>query len=580
MAPCLEELSISADRAEVRRASDWLEEACQRYEVHQATQERLALSLNEALENTILYGGPSARASPIFLRLEVATDGTGGEAGVTVSDGGFAFDPLSVTEKPLPKTLAEAEPGGLGLVMIRRFSDWLEYRHEAGRNHLTFGVRWKALENATKLPAPIHFRRRLDRRLADGAFTPERRRGGRRENEFRWIALFRDADADEVVEALAGSEVLTLSQGEALLRLGAHNQNVFILLSGKLTGYLGEVANPVATFEISPGECIGELSAIDGKPISAQVLASTDARVLRIGKELFWKRIIKLHGVAENLLTTLSERMRRSNDDALALQRERLELEHLRKELDVARQLQASMLPLQRPLFAGRTDIEACGFMEPASQVGGDLFDAFFVDPRTLFICIGDVSGHGIAAALFMVRVIGLLRILAIETLQPEKILETLNDRLCIGNDANLFVTLFCGFLDVQSGRFVYSNAGHCPPMVYNAQETTLLPVPKGMLVGAASGRRYTSMERVLGIAETLLCYTDGMTEAENPAGDQFSEQGCIEWLRRDAGSALPTLLDSLYAQVASHTGRAQPMDDCTMLAVRRLAPNGADLLR
>lgn len=571
MATSPDELSIRADRAEVRRASDWLDETCRRNAVPEATAERLALSLNEALENTILYGGPNALAAPIALRLEVVADDTGGEAGVTVSDAGFAFDPLSVAEKALPKTLAEAQPGGLGLVMIRRFSDWLEYRHEAGRNHLTFGVRWKVLESAIKPPVPTHFRRRLDRCLADGLPTPERRRGGRRENEFRWIALFRDADPEEVMEALAGSEVLTLSDGEALLRLGAHNQNVFILLSGKLTGYLGEVAHPLASFEIFPGECIGELSAIDSKPVSAQVLASPNARVLRIGKDLFWKRISKLHGVAENLLLTLSERMRRSNETSLAMQRERLELEHLRKELDVARQLQASMLPLQRPLFAGRTDIEACGFMEPASQVGGDLFDAFFVDPRTLFICIGDVSGHGIAAALFMVRVIGLLRILAIETTQPEKILETLNDRLCIGNDANLFVTLFCGYLDVQSGRLVYSNAGHCPPLVCNAQETSLLPVPKGMLVGAVSGRRYTAMERELGIAETLLCYTDGMTEAENPAGDQFSEQGCIEWLRRDVGSALPTLLDSLYAQVVGHTGSTQPADDCTMLAVRRL---------
>jgi sigma-B regulation protein RsbU (phosphoserine phosphatase) len=211
--------------------------------------------------------------------------------------------------------------------------------------------------------------------------------------------------------------------------------------------------------------------------------------------------------------------------------------------------------------------------MEPASKVGGDLFDAFFVDKRTLFICIGDVSGHGIAAALFMVRVIGLLRILAMETLQPEKILETLNDRLCIGNDTNLFVTLFCGFLDVQSGRFVYSNAGHCAPMVSNDREAMLLPLPKGMLAGAASGRHYTSMERKLAVAETLLLYTDGMTEAENPAGAQFSEQGCLEMMHRGARSPLPALLDSMYARVVGHTGSTLPTDDCTMLAVRRLVP-------
>jgi len=261
--------------------------------------------------------------------------------------------------------------------------------------------------------------------------------------------------------------------------------------------------------------------------------------------------------------------MRRSNEKALVLQRERLELHHLRKELEVARQLQASMLPLQRPLFPGRPDIEACGFMEPASKVGGDLFDAFFVDNRTLFVCIGDVSGHGIAAALFMVRVIGLLRTLAMETLQPEKILETLNDRLCIGNDANLFVTLFCGFLDVESGDFVYSNGGHCAPMVCAGREAAMLPLPKGALVGAMSGRHYASLRRTLAAGETVFCYTDGVTEAEDGNSVQFSEERCLEILRRGAGGALPDLLDAVHEKVVGHTGSKALADDCTMLALR-----------
>ena len=212
---------------------------------------------------------------------------------------------------------------------------------------------------------------------------------------------------------------------------------------------------------------------------------------------------------------------------------------------------------------------------QPASKVGGDLFDVFFVDSRTLFVCIGDVSGHGIAAALFMVRVIGLLRILAMDTMQPDKILETLNDRLCIGNDTNLFVTLFCGFLEVQNGRFVYSNAEHCAPMVCTDRGAALLPLPRGILLGAASGRHYSSMEHMLAVGETLFCYSDGVTEAENQAGAQFSEEGCLELLRRGATSALPALLDSLYEKIVSHTGAKLLADDCTMLAVHRPAPEG-----
>lgn len=425
-----------------------------------------------------------------------------------------------------------------------------------------------------KNPATTNFHRGSDRRRANQPSAQERRRGDRRDQAIHWITLFRDADPRELDAALAECEVLLLPAGAPLLRTGEANRNVFILLSGKLIAQLGEDPNPDTAIEIAPGDCVGELSAIDGKPISAQVLAVTDVRVLRLDREVFWNRLMLLRGVAENLMTTLTERMRRANVKALALQRERLELIHLKKELEVARQLQASMLPLQRPLFPGRMDIEVCGFMEPASKVGGDLFDAFFVDNRTLFICIGDVSGHGIAAALFMVRVIGLLRMLAMDTTQPEKLLETLNDRLCIGNDTNLFVTLFCGFLDVQTGQFVYSNGGHCAPMVCNDQGAAPLPLPKGMLAGAVSGRHYASMEYKLAVGETLFCYSDGVTEAENQAGVQFSEEGCLEWLRRGAPGALPTLLDSLYEKVISHTGAKLLADDCTMLAVRRLAPN------
>ncbi len=421
-----------------------------------------------------------------------------------------------------------------------------------------------------KPPGSTHFSRGPDRRVKNRPVAEERRRDDRRTAAIQWISLFRNADQRDLDKALAGCEVLELPEGAPLLRTGEANRSVFILLSGKLVARLGAEASPDTAIEILPGECVGELSAIDGKPISALVLAFSPVRVLRLDRDVFWNRLMLLKGVAENLLTTLTERMRRSNEKALVLQREQLELHHLRKELEVARQLQASMLPLQRPLFPGRPDIEACGFMEPASKVGGDLFDAFFVDNRTLFVCIGDVSGHGIAAALFMVRVIGLLRMLAMESMQPEKLLETLNDRLCIGNDANLFVTLFCGFLDVESGDFVYSNGGHCAPMICAGGDAALLPLPQGTLVGAMSGRHYGSLRRSLATGETLFCYTDGVTEAENRAGVPFSEEGCLRFLRRVAQDPLPAVLDSLYEKVISHTGSTVLADDCTMLALRR----------
>lgn len=138
----LDELTIIANGAEVRRATEWLAATCRRRAVPQALVERLVLCLHEVLANVITHGGGTALAAPIRMLLEVGLHPENGKASVTVTDAGLAFNPLSVPHRILPKTLAEAAASGLGLVMIRRCSDWLDYRHENGHNHLTFGARW------------------------------------------------------------------------------------------------------------------------------------------------------------------------------------------------------------------------------------------------------------------------------------------------------------------------------------------------------------------------------------------------------------------------------------------------------
>jgi serine/threonine-protein kinase RsbW len=137
-----DELTIGANAAEARRASEWLETACQQRDVPPAQAERLVLCLNEVLANVITHGCKTEPSEPIRLLLEVALDQDGSTASVTVSDACMAFDPLSVPRRALPKTLDEASPGGMGLEIIRRGSDLLQYRHENGHNHLTFGTRW------------------------------------------------------------------------------------------------------------------------------------------------------------------------------------------------------------------------------------------------------------------------------------------------------------------------------------------------------------------------------------------------------------------------------------------------------
>jgi anti-sigma regulatory factor (Ser/Thr protein kinase) len=141
MARSSAELSIRAEAGELRRASAWLEQCGNEMGVPPDQIGRLDVCLNEALANIFTHG-VEVTGAPVLLRLEVCHEDGAREAAVTVSDAGHAFDPFSVALAPRPDNLAEAKPGGLGLVMIRSFSDALGYRHVDGRNELTFGVRW------------------------------------------------------------------------------------------------------------------------------------------------------------------------------------------------------------------------------------------------------------------------------------------------------------------------------------------------------------------------------------------------------------------------------------------------------
>ncbi|HEY9191823.1 MAG TPA: SpoIIE family protein phosphatase [Methyloversatilis sp.] len=418
----------------------------------------------------------------------------------------------------------------------------------------------------------VRFRRGTDRRLtATGQDIACRRQSkDRRQHGIGWAALFRGTDEAAVADAVGDCEVLVMPPGALLLNPGEANDNVFLLLSGQLGAFLDNNLTGQPAVSILPGETVGEMSAIDGQPVSAFVLALTEARVLRLPQEVFFQRLSAIPGIARNLLSVLSGRMRRSNEVMLESQRRRMELEYLQQELDIARQLQASMLPLHRPMFPGRTDIEIAALMEPASAVGGDLFDAFFVDDRHLFFCIGDVSGHGIPAALFMARVIGLMRITAMGTREPDRLLQQINDQLCAGNDTNMFVTLLCGCLNMETGNLTYSNGGHCAPVLVRDGQASLLPLPKGALIGVIPGGRYLACEVVLNDGDTLISFTDGVTEAEAANGEEFGPDRLLEIAAMHGTRPLDELIDGIRVRVAEFSDNQPLADDCTLLAVRR----------
>ena len=194
-----------------------------------------------------------------------------------------------------------------------------------------------------------------------------------------------DAPPKALQAALQVCELLEVPANTPLLMPGQSNRNVYIALSGTVVAHLGYLSRLHAPLMIPLGQCIGELSAIDGKPVSTLVMATTEAQALCIPQAVFWGDLMILNGVAENFRGILSDRVRKSKEQALLAQRGQLEVEHLNKELQIARQLQISRVPLQRPLFGHRDDLDICGFMEPASAVDGDFFDAFLCGKTRCF---------------------------------------------------------------------------------------------------------------------------------------------------------------------------------------------------
>ena len=387
---------------------------------------------------------------------------------------------------------------------------------------------------------------------------------------YGWIPLFRDVEERVLARRLATCEVLRLGAGTDLLRPGEPNDTIYVLLSGELTVYLSAEARLDQSIAVEVGECVGEFSAIDQQPASALVRCEREAEVLCLEGELFWKRLVPLPGVARNLMRGLTRRVRTANQLTLDALSERLELEHLRRELELARQIQAGMLPLAHPLFPERQDLEVCGLVEPAASVAGDLFDAFFVEDGRLFVCIGDVSGHGVGAALLMARTIGLLRSLAMAAGEPAQLLAQLNASLCEGNESSLFVTLFCGFLDPATGRFAYANAGHCPPLLVRDGQVAPLPLPRGPLAGAFRQASYCGSETTLAPGNVLFTYTDGITEAEDAAGRPFGLEGLERLLEAHHDLPLPGILDAIRGELHRFNGGADLEDDCTLLLLRR----------
>ena len=243
-----------------------------------------------------------------------------------------------------------------------------------------------------------------------------------------------------------------------------------------------------------------------------------------------------------------------------------MEKERMGAELRIATAIQANMLPSEFPAFPDRNDFDVYATMTPAKEVGGDFYDFFLVDDKHLAIVVGDVSGKGVPAALFMVIAKTLIKNYAMMGLEPKEIFNTVNNALCEGNESNIFVTAWMAIIDLETGLAKYVNAGHNPPLIKSGERFEYIQQKHGLVLAAMEDFGYTQGEFTLETQDRIYLYTDGVTEATDNDGNLYGEDRLCEFINAHGQEPLESVLHQIRADIDDFVGDAEQFDDITML--------------
>jgi phosphoserine phosphatase RsbU/P len=242
----------------------------------------------------------------------------------------------------------------------------------------------------------------------------------------------------------------------------------------------------------------------------------------------------------------------------------------LKGELEVAREIQLAMLPTGTYSAA---DAEICGVTRPANTVGGDFYDVLPLrdDPEgRVIITIGDVAGKGSPAALLMALLLAVLRTLVDEKLEARALVARLNTQICRHSPSSRFITLFYGVYTPATGALTYVNAGQNPPLLRRADGSIERLGGTGIALGMFEGSTYGAVDTTVGAGDLLVLYSDGITEAENPAGQPFEEAGLERFLAARGGESPAALAPAILGAIEAHARDSRFTDDLTVLILKR----------
>ena len=252
------------------------------------------------------------------------------------------------------------------------------------------------------------------------------------------------------------------------------------------------------------------------------------------------------------------------------------EKERIGAELNVATNIQASMLPRIFPAFPEVKEFEIFATMDPAKYVGGDFYDFFMLDDHTIGLVMADVSGKGVPAALFMVISKTLIKNRCQISRSPAEVLNYVNDQLCEGNDGDMFVTVWLAILDINTGKGMAANAGHEHPAIRRKGGKYELDIYRhSPAVATMEGMRFREHEIELNPGDSIFVYTDGVPEANNEAKEFYGTDRMITCLNADPEATVQELLVDVREDIRQFAGKAEQFDDITMLVFNYWGPEG-----
>jgi len=244
--------------------------------------------------------------------------------------------------------------------------------------------------------------------------------------------------------------------------------------------------------------------------------------------------------------------------------------ERIESELNVAREIQMSILPKIFPPFPDRKEFEIYAVIEPAKEVGGDFYDFFFIDEDHMFFLIGDVSGKGVPASLYMAVTKTLIKAITNKGMSPDEVLDLTNKELCKDNETLMFVTIFCGIIDTRTGVVSYSCGGHNPPYIISQTKGVKeLKIEGGMALGIMDEAEFNKNEFTLGVGDVIFLFTDGVTEAFDCHGNMYSDERLKNFLENLKGFNPEVTVKKTLNEVNIFSSGAPQADDITLLTLK-----------